>query len=69
MVRLGAAYNQSGKPDEAIAVLDKVMAQTDVHPSIKQFAQAEKARAAQIKSGAKPAQANPAPPQVEIKKP
>jgi len=70
MVRLGAAYNQSGKPDEAIAVLDKVMAMTEVHPSIKQFAQAEKARAAQIKSGdAKPASGAPAPPQVEIKKP
>jgi tetratricopeptide (TPR) repeat protein len=70
MVRLGAAYNQSGKPDEAIAVLDKVMAMTEVHPSIKQFAQAEKARAAQIKGGnAKPASGAPAPPQVEIKKP
>jgi tetratricopeptide (TPR) repeat protein len=69
MVRLGAAYNQAGKPDEAIPILEKVMAMTDVHPSIKQFAQAEKARAAQIKGGAKPAGGAPAPPQVEIKKP
>ena len=70
MVRLGASYNQAGKPDEAIAVLDKVMAMTEVHPSIKQFAQAERARAMQLKGGAaKPAPANPAPPQVEIKKP
>lgn len=75
MVRLGAALNQTGKHDEAIAVLDKVMAKTDVHPSIKQFAQAEKVRATQAKSGgSKPATAapgTPAPvtPQVEIKKP
>ena len=69
MVRLGAAYNQAGKPDEAIPILEKVMAMTDVHPSIKQFAQAEKARAAQLKGGAKPAGGAPAPPQVEIKKP
>jgi tetratricopeptide (TPR) repeat protein len=72
MVRLGAVYNLSGKHDEAIAVLDKVMAAADAHPQIKQFAQAERARAVQAKSGAgKPAgqPAAPAPPQVEIKKP
>lgn len=72
MVRLGAVYNMAGKHDEAIALLDKLMAQTDVHPQIKQFAQAERARAFQMKSaGAKPAQPPPssAPPQVEIKQP
>lgn len=69
MVRLGAAYNMAGKHDEAIAVLDKLMAVPDLHPTIRQFAQAEKVRAAQAKSGgAKPA-ASPAPAQVEIKKP
>jgi tetratricopeptide (TPR) repeat protein len=73
MVRLGAVYNLAGKYDEAIALLDKLMAQTDVHPQIKQFAQAERARAFQLKSAsAKPAAQPPAstaPPQVEVKKP
>jgi tetratricopeptide (TPR) repeat protein len=56
MVRLGQAYNQAHKPDEAIAILDKVMAMNDVHPQIKQFAQAERVRAIQAKgNGAKPA--------------
>jgi tetratricopeptide (TPR) repeat protein len=73
MVRLGAAYNQGGKYDDAIAVLDKVLAIPDAHPAVKQFAQAEKVRATQAKSGgAKPAAA-PAtavtPGTVEVKKP
>lgn len=49
MVRLAQAYNLAGKPDDAIAMADKVMAIADVNPQIKQFAQAEKARAAQAK--------------------
>lgn len=60
MVRLGAVYNMSGKHDEAIAVLDKVMNDPEVHPTIKQFAQAERARAYQMKQAAqKPAAAQP----------
>lgn len=67
MVSLASVYDQAGKPDEALAVLDKVMDMPDLHPSIRQFAQAEKVRATQIKSGgAKPPAS--APPQVEIKK-
>jgi tetratricopeptide (TPR) repeat protein len=64
MVRLGAAYNLDGKPDEAIPVLDKVLAMPDVHPTVKQFAQAEKVRATQAKGGGAkpPAAASPAPP-------
>jgi tetratricopeptide (TPR) repeat protein len=54
MVRLGSVYNLAGKPDEAVAVLDKVLSAADAHPSIKQFAQNEKNRAAQAKSGVKP---------------
>jgi tetratricopeptide (TPR) repeat protein len=70
MVRLGAAYNLSGKPDDAVAILDKVMALPNLHPSIRQFAQAERVRAVQAKNGGKaPAPAAPAPPQVEVKKP
>ena len=59
MVRLGQAYNLAGKYGDAIAILDKVMAGADVHPQIKQFAQAERVRAIQAKgAGAKP----PTPP-------
>jgi tetratricopeptide (TPR) repeat protein len=70
LVRLGSAYNSAGKYDEAVAVLDKALAMPDAHPQVKQIAQAEKARAAKLKSGAaKPAAPGAAPvPQVEIKK-
>src|SRR5579863_434488 len=65
MVRLAAAYNQAGKPDDALAMIDKVMAVPDLNTSIRQFAQAEKVRAMQKKSGgAKPA-GDATPPQVE----
>jgi tetratricopeptide (TPR) repeat protein len=50
MVRLGSAYSQAKKYDEAVAVLDKVMAMADVAPVIKQFAQAERVRAIQAKN-------------------
>ncbi|MBI3207542.1 MAG: hypothetical protein HYZ37_01410 [Candidatus Solibacter usitatus] len=52
MVRLGTALNSSAKYDEAIAIFDKVMAMTDIHPAVKQVAQAERVRAIQAK-GAK----------------
>lgn len=70
MVRLGAVYNLAGKHDDAIKVLDKVMGDAQVHPVIKQFAQAERARAFQAKQAAKPAEpAKPAAPQGETKQP
>ena len=60
-VRLATALNQSGKPDEAITILEKVMADPNAHPVVKQFAQAERARAVQAKGGgAKPASPPPA---------
>jgi tetratricopeptide (TPR) repeat protein len=69
LVRLGHSYTQLGKYDEAVSILDKVMADTNVDPRVKQFAQAERARAVEAKSGgAKPA-TPPAPAEVEIKKP
>jgi tetratricopeptide (TPR) repeat protein len=70
MVRLGQVYNLAGKPDDAIAILDKVMADDKVHPQIRQVAQAERVRAIQAKGGAKPATpATPAAPAaVEPKK-
>jgi len=68
MVRLAAAYDQAKKPDEALPILEKVMAMPDLHPSIRQFAQAERVRAMQLKSGGTAPAAAPAPAQVEIKK-
>jgi tetratricopeptide (TPR) repeat protein len=68
MVRLAAAYDQAKKPDEALPILEKVMAMPDLHPSIRQFAQAERVRAMQLKSGSTAPAAAPAPAQVEIKK-
>jgi tetratricopeptide (TPR) repeat protein len=69
MARLGAAYLQGGKPDEAIVVFDKLLATADIHPAIKEVATREKANAQKLKaSGAKPA-TSAAPPQVEVKKP
>jgi tetratricopeptide (TPR) repeat protein len=63
MVRLGQAYNVAGKPDDAVAILDKVMAIPDLNPQIRQYAQAERVRAIQAKGGgAKPAAAPAATP-------
>ena len=61
-VRLAAALNQGGKPDEALALIDKIMATPNLHPTIRQYAQAEKVRATQAKGGAaKPAETPAAP--------
>jgi tetratricopeptide (TPR) repeat protein len=68
-VRLAQADNALGKYDDAIAAAEKGMNAPDAPASVKQFAQAERARAMQAKSGgAKPAAppatpATPAPPQ------
>ncbi|HYZ85200.1 MAG TPA: hypothetical protein VE621_12385 [Bryobacteraceae bacterium] len=53
MVRLVAAYNQAGKPDEAIAMADKVLATPNLHPQIKQVAESEKANANKLKAAKK----------------
>jgi len=74
LVRLGEAYLQAGKYDDAIASFDKAMAIADAPPQVKQVATARKADAVRQKekaSGAKPATppaATPPPGQVEIKK-
>ncbi len=61
MVRLAAAYNKAEKYDDAMATLDKVLAMPDLHPTVKQIAQAERNRSVQLKQkGAAPAQAAPA---------
>jgi tetratricopeptide (TPR) repeat protein len=64
LVRLGMAYRDAGKYDDAIAQFDKVMAMPDVNAQVKQVAQAERVRAIQKKNGGKPpapAAAAPAP--------
>jgi tetratricopeptide (TPR) repeat protein len=45
MVRLGNAYNESNKFAEADAVLKKVLAMSDLNPSVKAFADQEETRA------------------------
>jgi len=50
LVRLGVAYSQDGKYDDAVAQFDKVMAMPDVSSTIKQYAQAERVRTIQKKN-------------------
>jgi tetratricopeptide (TPR) repeat protein len=52
-VRLAVAYQQSGKNDEALAICDKLLADPQLHPTIKQLAQSVKTKATQAKSGGK----------------
>ena len=59
MVRLGKAYSDDGKYDEAIAQFDKVMAMQDVNVQVRQVAQAERVRTFQKKNPPKPADARP----------
>src|SRR5579862_3609845 len=44
-IRLAGAYTDGGKPDQAIATLDKVLAMPNLPDQIKSVAQAEKTRA------------------------
>jgi tetratricopeptide (TPR) repeat protein len=50
-VRLASALQQSGKNDEAIALCDKVLAQPNLHPTLKQFLTGIKAQATAAKGG------------------
>jgi hypothetical protein len=63
-VREASALQGAGKNDEAVAICDKIMADQQVHPQIRQVAQAIRATA--IKAGAKnttvPVAAPPAAP-------
>ena len=51
LVREASALNSAGKFDDAVAICDKVMADQQVHPQIRQVAQAIRATA--IKAGGK----------------
>jgi tetratricopeptide (TPR) repeat protein len=72
IVRLGKAYSDDGKYDDAIAQFDKVMAMQDINVQVKQVAQAERVRTFQKKNPPKPADAAPpataAPPKPEAPK-
>ncbi len=76
-LRLGDAYHQVGKYDEAIECFDKVMSDQNAAPQIKQFAQSLRVRSVQARDKGKPsAPAAPtspstpaAPAPVETKKP
>jgi tetratricopeptide (TPR) repeat protein len=50
LIRLAGAYDDGGKPDEAIAALDRVLAMPNLQPNLKPFAEHEKARATAIKN-------------------
>lgn len=52
MVRLANAYNQMGKPDEALAVLTKLDTMPEVHPQIKAAATEQRNNAVKMKGAA-----------------
>ena len=65
-VRLASAYQSAGKNDEAIALAEKVMNDSQVPQQIRSVAQSIRASAVMAKNGGKPATQNAPPPQVEI---
>jgi tetratricopeptide (TPR) repeat protein len=52
-IRLGGAYTDAGKPDQAIAALDKALAMSNLPDQIKKVAQSEKERAEKAKTAKK----------------
>lgn len=53
MIRLANAYNEAGKPDDALNVANKLLAMADLNPNYKKFAEQEKQRAERAKAGKK----------------
>jgi tetratricopeptide (TPR) repeat protein len=53
MVRLAGVYDQAGKPDESLALLNKALAVPDLDPAVKRFAEREKTIAEKLKAGGK----------------
>lgn len=53
MIRLANAYNEAGKPDDALNVANKLLAMADLNPAYKKFAQQEKDRAEKAKAAKK----------------
>jgi tetratricopeptide (TPR) repeat protein len=58
-VRLAQADNMLGKYDDALANAEKAMNSPSANAAVKQFAQAERARAMQKKGGAAPSNGAP----------
>jgi hypothetical protein len=52
-VRFAGALNGAGKHDEAIKIVDELLADAMLHPAIRQIAQQEKMKAAQAKAAVK----------------
>lgn len=52
-IRLAAAYNSAGKYDEAAATVDALMADPQLHPTLRQFASQEKMKALKGKEAKK----------------
>jgi tetratricopeptide (TPR) repeat protein len=50
LIRLAGAYDDAGKPDDALATLDRVLAMPNLPANIKPFAQREQARAQALKN-------------------
>jgi len=50
LIRLGSAYTDGGKPDDAIKTLDKVLATPNLPDQLKKVAEAEKTRAEKSKT-------------------
>lgn len=50
MIRLATAYDEEGKPDDGLAVLNKVLAMPNLNPTVQRFANNEKTRAEQLKN-------------------
>lgn len=61
-LRLAAAYTGAGNYDEAIAAIDDILKDPQLHPQIRQIAESERMRALQLKE-AKAKQQAPAAPQ------
>ena len=53
LIRLAGAYTDAGKPEEAIPVLDKVLAMTNLPSQFTRVAQSEKTRAEKAKASKK----------------
>jgi len=69
-LRLAAAYNMVGNHDEAIATLDDVLADPQLHPQLREIAQNERLRAVQLKElKAKQAQQPAQPPAQQQQQP
>jgi len=50
MIRLAGAYDAAGKPDDAIAELNTVLAMPNLNPQLKPYAESEKKRAEALKA-------------------